>query len=227
MVTIVCTRKINPFRKYKLKEIGIQIRDYDFLQYEYLDTPSIRLQLEQNTCPFVFTSSHAVSSIQRLVDTGGLVLKVTGCYAILGKTSSQASEAGFDLVGSGNNASALAREIIWNKEPEVLHCTASKRRKELYERLRRANIKISSCEVYRKTSKIHQVETFDGIVFFSPSQYDAFRKSNVLPGQTPAFCIGTTTADHLRQAGHQHIIVAPETSEEATLNQVVEYFNAL
>jgi uroporphyrinogen-III synthase len=94
----------------------------------------------------------------------------------------------------------------------------------LSETLAAAGIETEFCAVYEKALSSVKVRDADGIAVYSPSQVDAFLSANALDPTTPAFCIGTTTAGHLKALGHEQIQIAPQSSTESILQTVFEYF---
>ena len=97
----------------------------------------------------------------------------------------------------------------------------------MYQTLGNAGIQIIACEVYQKKQLKKKVGQFDGVLFFSPSQFDAFIAANELKPDIPAFCIGRTTATHVAKFNHKNIIVSKQASEEAILKSVYNFFKKL
>jgi uroporphyrinogen-III synthase len=87
-----------------------------------------------------------------------------------------------------------------------------------------AGIQTDFCEVYEKALAPRPVAEAEALIFYSPSQVDAFLDMNKLDKKTPAFCIGATTAAHLKALGHEHIYIAPKPATEALLTTVFDYF---
>lgn len=201
---------------------GFFIEDKDFLAFSYTNKKSVADKIESNSFPLIFTSQHGVKGFNFLRKKFNFKIKKNHCYAIEGTTSRTA--AGFEVINTALNAAQLAERIIENQESNVLHCTTKHRRHELASKLTEAGVNINVCEVYDKKMLPQKVADFDGVLFFSPSQFDAFTACNHLMVDTPIFCIGATTAKHAKNLNHKNIIVAEQANEAAVLTTVYEYF---
>lgn len=223
-IQIVSTRKMDGSLKELASERGFYIEDIDFLKFSYIDDPDTAAQLQDNIFPLVFTSQRAVKGSMFLQKEYDFTLKNNACYCIDGTTSKVAQDAGFDLKGTAKNALDLAEKIIGNSELACFHCTTEHRRHDLSQALEKAGIKVIVCEVYDKKMEGEKVSAFDGVLFFSPSCFDAFTAVNKLPANKPIFCIGKTTAQHAANFNHQNIITAEQASEAAVWESVFTYF---
>lgn len=221
---VVCTRKLdNHWIKLALQK-GIILQSYDFLEIREKAPETFQATIEQNTAPFVFTSAHAVKAVAALLAIHRDVFKIKDCFCIEGATSATATKAGFHVLNTAKDAKSLARCIIGAGVKRVLHCSSLNRRKELAEALSTAGIQTEFCAVYEKALAPVKVDEFDGVAFYSPSQINAFLQANNLDKTTPAFCVGTTTAAHLKSLGHGQIFIAPQSSTESILQTVFEHF---
>lgn len=223
-IYIVSTRKMDESLKERASKRGFFIEDIDCLRFSYVDDPATATQLRDNIFPLVFTSQHAVKGSVFLQEKFNFILKNKTCYCIEGATSKAAQEAGFEVKGTAKNAVDLAEKIIENSELACFHCTTNYRRHDLSQALEKATIKVIACEVYDKKMRSEKVSAFDGVLFFSPSCFDAFTAANKLPADTPIFCIGKTTAQHAANFKHQNIIIAEQASEAAVWHSVFTYF---
>ncbi len=223
-VSIVCTRSFSHALKIEAQDNSITIFDRDFLWVSYRDDPSLTETVSNNLHPFVFTSIHAVKAVASLIKKHGVELKNNSCYCISGNTLLCAQQNGFIPLANAKDATSLAHSIISRNENSVLHCTANFSRRELRDLLLKAGIELVVCEIYHKNILPVKVSAFDGVMFFSPSQIDAFRTVNELHPQTPAFCIGSTTAQHLADCLHKNILISSQSNERAMLEKVYEYF---
>ncbi len=224
MLRIAATRCLAPSLKAQAKSLGCEILDADFLNITYFDNVLILEELSDTCVPFVFTSVHAIKAIVQLKS---LTLQQKKCFCINGATAQTARDAGFDIIATADDATRLATTIIEKKIAAVMHCTTTLRRTELYDILAKADINVHACEVYGKALNPLYIPDIQGVLFFSPSQIDAFLICNDLPPILPAFCIGKTTADYLSALAHQNIIVASQTNEPAMLFCVYNYFSIL
>jgi len=128
------------------------------------------------------------------------------------------------VVGTARDASNLGIIIIDSAPESVLHVTSNIRRNELERELSEAHIAIQILEVYEKIPKPRKVETLDAMLFWSPSQVDAFLVENSLDPEALIFSIGNTTTIHLRRLFFENVITIAESSEENMLGTVIAHF---
>lgn len=224
---IACTRIMDAQLKQQALQQGFVVDDKDLLHIELLNTPHVIDTVKNNIHPIVFTSQYGVMAVVDVVKKNNLTLHNSTTYCISGKTAKLAAEAGFTVLDSAPNSAILAGKIA-AAQPQItlLHAGANLALTNWKTFLDTHQIQVTTLEVYHKTLKPEPFEKVDAVLFFSPSQIDAFLQSNVLANETPAFCIGETTAKHLLQTQHKNTLVATEPSEQALLNQVYQYFNS-
>lgn len=225
LIHIACTRFLEKSNKNEAERKGICIHDYSFVNVSFPDNPMLVQTLRDNNFPLVFTSSYAVEAVATLIKKYAINLINKQVFCVNGRTKTKALENGFLILAEAPNASKLADEIIANHVKGVLHCTANIRRYELAESLEKAGIVINILEVYQKQIISKVVKEFNAVMFFSPSQADAFLLLNKLMPELPAFCIGSTTAHHLAKRNHKNIIISKTASEQDLLSEVFNYYN--
>jgi len=222
------TRKLDALLIHEAKVKGITIDDKDLIQIEFPDSPDIAKQLSENKDPIVFTSRHAVTALEKLVNQYRIRLQSNQAFAIEGKTSQAASKAGFDLLATAPDSGVLAQKIIsLQKVKRLLHLSANIRLDGWKKLLTENGIEINTLEVYHKEINTGLFRTDNGVLFFSPSQVDAFWKENNLTKDAPAFCVGETTANRVAELQHSNIQVAEQSSEKEILNTVYRYYNLI
>jgi uroporphyrinogen-III synthase len=219
-IHIVCTRKLSAELIIRAASNGIIVRDIDLLDIQPIHVVKFESALLQSQLPLVFTSAHAVQAIAPLMEK----ISNQTAFAIEGNTSEVAKANGFNLLGIAANATQLAHAIAAKNVNSVLHCTTAHRRNELENGLANYGIGYSTLYVYEKNLTPQKIDSFDGIMFFSPSQVDAFLIANELEIRTPAFCVGSTTANHLKEQGHQHIVIAEQASAEQLIETVLKFY---
>lgn len=225
---IASTRKLNAALVSEAKSKGIFIDDKDLLQIDLLDTPTLAQQIANNTLPLVFTSQYAVQAVVQIIKNHDLTLPSKQAYCIEGKTETLTREAGFDVIDTATDANNLAHKLASTQVAKhLLHLSANIRLDGWKTFLQTHQIEVDTLEVYHKNVHPRQLQADDGVLFFSPSQVDAFWSFNSLEPTTPAFCIGQTTATHVAGLYHKNIQIAPQANEQALLNTVYNYFNLL
>lgn len=132
------------------------------------------------------------------------------------------------IAGTADSAAALAETIIGqgNIEEVVFFCS-DQRRDELPKQLWDGGIRVKEYVVYHTKATPHQIwETYDGIVFFSPSAVNSFFSVNTLPVETLLFAIGHTTAEAIRECCINPVIISDSTGKDALIRQVIDHFGA-
>lgn len=218
-IHIASTRVLRP--ESKSLSSCFMFHDFDFLNFRFENnflSPRIKNDLAQH--PAVFTSAQALKAWAASAQPAGY-----SCYCISGKTQAKAEELGFKILGAANDGASLAQVIIAQKPKKVIHFCGNIIRNELKQALTLANIQVEEVVIYHKSPSPQKIEKFNGVLFFSPSQVDAFLQANELPAKTPAFCIGATTAAHVKKLGHANLIVSNKPEELALMQLVVQYFD--
>jgi uroporphyrinogen-III synthase len=223
---VVCTRRLEATWVKIARQRGVDVEGIDFLNVESVFNAELAATVCANESPWVFTSQHAVHSIEKILKKTAKPLATRIAYVTRGTTSAQAMAAGFELRGVGRNADELADSILFFEEKKVLHATSAIRLPVLSQRLSEAGVAYEACEVYQKTPLPRAVGAFDGVLFFSPSQVDVFLSINYLPAQVPVFCVGDTTAAHVRQRGHTRVLTAAEPTIESIFQTMFHHFFA-
>jgi uroporphyrinogen-III synthase len=97
------------------------------------------------------------------------------------------------------------------------------RKEILPEALFLANIVLKEVVVYETILTPHKLDfSPDGVLFFSPSGVESYRKENQIE-QELCFCIGNTTAEALKYAT-PNIIIANRPTVESTVMKCIEYY---
>ena len=222
-IHIACTKKLNDVLKKDAQEKSIFIEDAEIIETSSALNKSIIPYLNNRDYTYVFTSSKAVKYFVEY--NKNIIHKITNnCFALSGATAESLSTTSVCIVGTANDASALAEKIIHHQHKKLVHFTAIDHRKELYETLSKSNIKCETYIVYAKKNVPKIFKATDAVLFFSPSQVDTFLSCNTLSLATPVFCIGCTTAKHAETKKFSNIIISNEPSQDAMLEKVYQYF---
>lgn len=224
-IHINCTRHLEPEAFAEALEYGIRIDARDFLSIEIRDPSEFYDTINLNSDPLVFTSMHGVEAMRLFKHRFPKIGANNTCFCINGSTRQKALEAGYTVIGSAPDGNSLAACIAASGVVSVLHCSTEMRRNELQTGLQTAGIAYRACLVYNKTVCAHECPPADGVMFYSPSQADAYLNSNLLNPETPAFCIGHTTAEYLRQKGHRNLHIAAKADTAHILQTIYQYYN--
>lgn len=229
-VTILSTRPISGKQLDNALAQGVRISVRSFIETSPVQNIEIQQELESISVQeaiVVFTSMNAVEAVIGMLD-GHIPDWRIYC---MGNTTQQlvADYFGEDAIaGTGNNAVELAETLIENEMPdEVIFFCGNLRRDELPARLHKERIDVQEIIVY-ETTAIHQKveETYDGILFFSPSAAESFFATNQLPPHTVLFAIGTTTRDAIARFTQNRIVVSGQPGKDELVEQAVNYFTS-
>ena len=210
--TILSTKKLSLAQKELLLNAKINFVAYDAVKIDFKD-----FTLPAKADNYIFTSQNAVLSFLKKVE----VLNAVFCVGL--KTKALLETNGFKVLEIANNAMALAKIIVEKyKNESFIHLTGNLRRPELPTHLKKNNVRYNEVEVYHTIMQEKQFnQSFDGVLFFSPSGVQSYSIKNKLNNAT-AFCIGETTANEAKKLT-QNIIVANTPSIENVLVQAIKY----
>lgn len=226
-IKIISTSNLDDLILKNAKINWLDIYDFDFVKISYLFNKNIVEKINKNTSPFVVTSQNAIKSIINLKSKSKLSLKTNKMYCINWVTSDLAKKNWFDVLWTWKNSFFLAKAIYDNNEKNLLHLTSSIRRNEIYDFLKTTQVTLTSLEIYNKKLDCIKINfPYSAILFFSPSQMDAFFKKNVLPLDVKVWCIWETSKKHLLEVYKikNEIFMAENSKKETVVNEVINYF---
>lgn len=219
--SIVFARQIDPFYLRLLSKNGINAVCVDFLSIK-LESQEVLTEklIPFINIPFVFTSANAVKAVHKIE-----IMPAKQAFVLTGNTKKLADLAGFEIVGEAENSLALAHVVLSKKVKKIVHLTTKDRIQEFEKVLNQNHIEYSFLEVYSKTKNPQIVSGFDAIVFFSPSQVEAFLTYNVLNPNMVAFCIGHTTGNYLKDKTFIRVVVSEKPTIEHIINSILAFNN--
>ncbi len=153
-------------------------------------------------------------------------IKTDSVFCVGEKTKSLFKANNYNVKEVSENASSLANLIVqkYKKYTFVFLC-GNRRRPELPWILNKNKIPFTEKIIYNTNLNIRGFNNnFDAVLFFSPSAVESFIKNNNLTN-TIAFCIGKTTADFAEKYALKTVL-ANNTSIDATLNRLIDFFKA-
>jgi uroporphyrinogen-III synthase len=222
---IVALRTLRPSSVERLNNQHITVTAIDFISIQPIQTEELVTTLSETSAPLIFTSSHGVRATIHLLKNSSRKLNSFSVYCIEGVTANLLTNEGCTIKGSAPYSAELVERIRQNNEKEVLHCTSAWRRDEIELGLQPTDTKYIPLCVYEKDCTPKQITPpIDGVICFSPSQMDCYLQENSITPETPVFCIGHTTAHHVKSLRHTNIIIAADTSEEAIIQSVLNYY---
>ncbi len=218
---VVSTRKLRFENKYLAQQEGFEIYDYDFLKFKEQSTLDFKKVLAEKNI-FIITSMHAANILLSERNTQELDWAEKSCYCLQGKIEKRLRAEKVKVVNTASNGTDLFKMI----EPKHFNTAAyltSNIRLETIEKYK-AHTPVKFIEVYHKEFVKHIVPENDCVLFFSPSQINAFLLNNKLELTQQTFCIGKTTADYLRTKGYQKIEIPEVATEENLINKLIERY---
>ncbi|PUZ29621.1 hypothetical protein DCC81_09315 [Chitinophaga parva] len=172
----------------------------------------------------VFTSANASRSFA----STGLQRPHWRVASLQGATKAALPE-GMHLARTAPDAAALAALLV--QEPglqEVYFCCGDMRRDTIPQQLQQHNIHVFEKVVYHNTATPHRIrETYDAVLFFSPTAVKSFFAVNALPATTICFAIGSTTGAALQASTHNNIITADSPAAATLLQTAIDHLEHL
>jgi uroporphyrinogen-III synthase len=223
---IISTRSLLSNAVERLQHHSWKVTVHDFISkkleiHDYITQEFLRSDI-------VLTSQTGVQAFLALIKKVQLSPADYQVHCIAQATRQAAVQAGLFVKTSAPNALLLAEEILQHKGiRSVTHICGNRRRDELSEKLHAAGVEVQDVVAYRTDyTPISIEQTYDTLLFFSPSAVDSFLSANSLK-EVPCFCIGKTTESHAKQKGFAQTYIPEAPSEDALVNLVIEHFATL
>ncbi len=210
-----------------LQQAGFHVAAYSFLKIDYLFDPALERQVNafaQQQINVVFTSQHAVKAVAQLLNT---VPTNWNIYCIGGITQSYIEQLWPKL--SIQQSAFTAQELL-AKIPNTINASwvffcGNRSLDSLPKGLREKGFHLESCKVYHNDLLYHQIqETYDAIMFYSPSGVNAYLQQNTIAPHVIIVAIGTTTAQYLAEKISNKILIAPKPEKMAMAQCLIQYY---
>ncbi len=175
----------------------------------------------------VFTSANAVRAVHRAWNQDLPLPWKIGCLE--GSTLEQLNSLfpGVRVCARGTHSRELAGAILLqNPTGPFLFFCGNRRRPELPALLREAGIPLQELIVYE--TKVNQValgNTYDAILFFSPSGVESFLSANPVPPETICFAIGRTTAETLKSLIPNQVVTGAFPSPKRLVAALIHHYD--
>ncbi len=191
MKNILSTKLLTPDQKTILNDAGIHFQDYEAIKIHYQE-----FQLTADFDYYIFTSQNAVRAfINHKSNFYKKKELEKACFCVGSKTKLLLEKNGHKVVKMTQNATELGCFIVKNhKKASFIFFCGNRRYDDLPNILTKDKLHFKEIVVYKTELKPqHFSESFDGLLFFSPSGVKSFTLSNDM-GNSAVFCIGDTTA---------------------------------
>lgn len=216
---LLSTKTLSPPFRDRLIQHGCSVVEYPFIKISPL-----KFESKKTENALIFTSQNAVKIALESTKISSQIHKKNG-YCVGEKTKSLLEENGQKVTKMSQNAADLAQFIVKNCKKESFSFFCGKqRRPEIEDLLKQHNIPLQIHELYETllTPK-HFENSFDGILFFSPSAVNSYFLKNTWPSDTYGFCIGPTTAGTLR-THTTNVLEAKYPSENHLLSTIYQHY---
>lgn len=216
MNIIVATKKLTP----KQKNLFLK-GDFKLIEYNFIRTKKIAFSVDKNHDVVVFTSKNGVKSVLKQLCA---ILENKTIICVGSKTKTFLEKKGFQVDETTDYAEDLI-EIIDQKyqgKTFTFFC-GNIRRNTIPNYFKEKQIVFEEVIVYETETRSKALsESFDGILFFSPSAIGSFLEKNELKNET-CFCIGTTTAKAL-ESRTKNILIASKPTVENVIDEVIKFY---
>ena len=219
MTRILSTKKLSKALKNKLSDAKIELVEKNFIQIKSID-----FKVPQRNDYLIFTSKQAVKSVLKSYVEN---VQSKSCLCVGSRTRSFLEKKGFTVIESADYAEELIQliESKYKTNSFTFFC-GNIRRNTIPAFFQQNKIAYNEIVVYETKLKPHQIkETFDGVLFYSPSGVNSFLEKNTLENKT-CFCIGTTTAKALENKT-ENIVIAAQPTVENVITEVIKYYKRL
>lgn len=217
-ICILSTKKLKSNQKNFLLNASFSIVEADFIKISLLP-----FKLKNTPTLLLFTSQNAVQSVLSNEKVDDLKEISAICVGI--KTKQLLEKNGFRVLAMEEYAQRLAPIIQKDFSKEhVAFFAGNLRRNVLPDAMNQASIAFDEYLVYQNEESSLKIETkTDGILFYSPSGVKSYLKQNTITTQT-CFCIGTTTADALKDIT-KNVVIANQQTVENVIIQCINYYS--
>ena len=218
-ISILSTKKLQSNQKNFLLNAGFSLIEADFIKISILP-----FQLKNTPTLLLFTSQNAVESVLKNEKSNHLKHIPAICVGI--KTKQLLEKNGFRVLAMEEYAQRLAPIIQKDFSKEhIAFFAGNLRRNVLPDAMNQANITFDEYLVYENQESPVKIEAkTNALLFFSPSGVKSYLKQNTIDDQT-CFCIGTTTADALKDITKNIVIANQQTVENVIIQCINHYSN--
>jgi uroporphyrinogen-III synthase len=231
--TILVTRELSDEQLILAEELSLRVIVEPAIRFDFRhEWYTVTEALESATHPvFAFTSQNGVEGLRRLLQSGYTLPEGVICYAVGGKTAEALASIGIEaLVPDLHYGEHLGQKIVEDlgsarlADVAVFHFCGNRRREEMRQVLENSGVEVKDIVVYKTLLNQMPInlEGVEGVLFYSPSAVEAFRKSggfktDPLP---ELFAIGETTGQELSIESGRHIHISPMPDTEQFLKFV-------
>jgi len=228
-IHVLSTRPLSPSLISEAAQEGMDIEALSFIETEPVRSVEVQQEIEQVfilSATVVFTSMNAVEAVAFFLYDQ----EPDWTIYCIGTTTTRLVEEYFGkrkIAGTANDAASLAALIATDRlSNEIIYFCGDQHRDELPGILRHEKMQVNEIIVYQTIALPHKIKnSYNGILFFSPSAVESFFRYNKLTGTTILFAIGHTTAGEIKKYTDNPIILADEPGKDNLVRKALAYFN--
>ncbi|MDX1461777.1 MAG: uroporphyrinogen-III synthase [Marinirhabdus sp.] len=213
---VLSTKKLSDAQRNRLINAGLHLVMYDAIAIAY-----VPFEEPKSTDVAIFTSKNGVRGCIAQLEEDYFTSTPSTIVCVGEKTKSLIESFGGNVTKMAQNSKELGDFVVKNyPNAQLSYYCGNWRRDELPNILTSNQVSFSEVIVYQtklNTQKFEQ--SWDAVLFFSPSGVDSFVEYNLLKG-TLAICIGETTASAAKKYS-DHIVVANQTTIDSVVAKTV------
>jgi len=197
--------------------------NFAVIEADFIEIKNKEFQINKSSSNLLFTSQNAVKSF--LGNKKANDFKDNKIFCVGLKTKALLEKNGFKIIASKEYASELAEIIVNDFSNETfIFFSGNLRRETLPEAFKIANISFEEIEVYETILAPKKINPeVNAVLFFSPSGVESYLKENKIEDKK-CFCIGTTTAESLKEIT-ENILIANQQTVENVIIQAINYYS--
>ncbi len=197
--------------------------DVSLSEYDAIKVAHVPFSIQGHIKNAIFTSKNAVSAVGQKEEMSPLPWERNRvrAFCVGDKTEAVLRSFGFNVIERAQNAQGLAQRIIaqYADQTFTFFC-GNLKRKELPHLLKEHHIPLDEVVVYETFfNKQHLQNTYDALLFFSPSAVQSFTTFNEITDEQ-VYCIGPTTAEEAKKHT-DNIHVAHRPTIEHTIKLLI------
>lgn len=225
-ITILSTRNLTNESVDRLNAANIFVQQKQFIETKIINDnqlSEIINALAQQKIHVIFTSANAVESVAEKL----LFQPNWNIFCLAGKTK-QTIEKFFTkvkIIHTAENGKSLAIKIIESENPmPIVFFCGNKRMNTMPEMLVNKGFQLQELVVYKTILTPKKInDTFDGILFFSPSAVESFFSENKIQQNKILFSIGKSTSEAIKNFSEK-IVETTFPSEKKMVETVVDFY---
>jgi uroporphyrinogen-III synthase len=227
MVSILSTKMLDSSWIEEAAHAGISVDCVQFIRINSVVTEELsdtikKIAEEKRTV--VFTSANAVNIVS---DISGNIQPHWDVFCISGITLDAVNNhfSSVKVIATADNSASLAGKIIEaGVSHEVVFFCGKRNTGDIVNILSGADIPVREIAVYETNpSPVKVKQSYDGIMFFSPSGVDSYFSLNQTNDNAVFFTIGITTASALKQFSNP--VIASDTPDiNGMISKIASYY---